>query len=78
MSVSFETGTMEILKNINFELEVMSQKSNSMSRVSSDSSLHIMAAEKKTTRAKIQVKNKRTHFYYPLGVHIINFTEKSD
>ena len=78
MSVSFETGTMEILKNINFELEGMSQKSNSMSRVSSDSSLHIMAAEIKTTRSKINVKNKKTRYYYPLGIHTINFIEKCD
>ena len=77
MSVSFESGTMELLKNITFELEEMSQ-SDSISRVSSDSSLHIMAAEKKTSRAKIQVKNKRSRYYYPLGVHIINFVEKSN
>ena len=77
MSVSFESEAIENFKNINFELEVTSH-SNSISRISSGSSLHIMAAEIKTTRSKINVKNKKTRYYYPLGIHTINFIEKCD
>lgn len=71
MSYSFDFVTAETLKNIPFDLDVPNQ-SNSIEN------LHIMAAEKKSTRINIKVKNKKTRYYFPLGVFTINFLEKRD
>ena len=72
MSYSFDCVTAETLKNIPFDLDVSTNQSNSIQ------SLHIMAAEKKSTRTNIKVKNKKIRYYFPLGVFTINFLEKSD
>ena len=39
---------------------------------------HLMTAKKQTTRVNIQVKNKRTRYYYPLGLYIIPANEEKN
>ena len=68
--MSFDSATMETLKNIPFEVETI-DRSYTMPNI------HVISAEKKITRANIQVKNKKPRYYYPLGVYSVSLLDKS-
>ena len=66
-SMSFDLNR-TLNKRIFFEEEILH-------RSSTTPEICLISTKKRTTRSHIQLKNKRPHYYYPLGVYTIMFLE---